>query len=109
METSAVGGHLVRLADETESPPCLNGHCRFSDGQMLLPVCFKFKTSQSLLKKKNSRGRATALLQPVAVTEPPCMFRQTTHAKFLKTLHSEQLSRAQAKNQQECDLLEDIR
>ena len=37
------------------------------------------------------------------------MFRQTTHAKFLKTLHSEQLSRAQAKNQQECDLLEDIR
>ncbi|KAF0300791.1 F-BAR and double SH3 domains protein 2 [Amphibalanus amphitrite] len=34
---------------------------------------------------------------------------QTTHAKFLKALHSEQLSRAQAKNQQECDLLEDIR
>ncbi|XP_043195314.1 protein nervous wreck-like isoform X1 [Amphibalanus amphitrite] len=35
--------------------------------------------------------------------------RKTTHAKFLKALHSEQLSRAQAKNQQECDLLEDIR
>ncbi|XP_037070094.1 protein nervous wreck-like [Pollicipes pollicipes] len=35
--------------------------------------------------------------------------RKTTHAKFLKSLHAEQLSRVQAKNQQECDLLEDIR
>lgn len=31
------------------------------------------------------------------------------YAKFLKNLHSEQIAKLQAKNQHECDLLEDIR
>nr|CAD7195105.1 unnamed protein product [Timema douglasi] len=33
----------------------------------------------------------------------------SNYAKFLKTLHSEQVTKLQAKNQHECDLLEDIR
>ncbi|KAK7865510.1 hypothetical protein R5R35_003211 [Gryllus longicercus] len=35
--------------------------------------------------------------------------RKGNYAKFLKTLHSEQVAKLQAKNQHECDLLEDIR
>ncbi|XP_023704250.1 protein nervous wreck isoform X6 [Cryptotermes secundus] len=35
--------------------------------------------------------------------------RKGNYAKFLKTLHSEQVTKLQAKNQHECDLLEDIR
>jgi hypothetical protein len=34
---------------------------------------------------------------------------QGNYAKFLKHLHSEQVTKLQAKNQHECDLLEDIR
>ena len=34
---------------------------------------------------------------------------QGNYAKFLKHLHSEQVAKLQAKNQHECDLLEDIR
>lgn len=36
-------------------------------------------------------------------------FFQGNYAKFLKNLHSEQITKLQAKNQHECDLLEDIR
>nr|CAD7424609.1 unnamed protein product [Timema monikensis] len=36
-------------------------------------------------------------------------FNNSNYAKFLKTLHSEQVTKLQAKNQHECDLLEDIR
>ncbi|XP_069671228.1 protein nervous wreck isoform X2 [Periplaneta americana] len=35
--------------------------------------------------------------------------RKGNYAKFLKTLHSEQVAKLQAKHQHECDLLEDIR
>ncbi|KAK6628801.1 hypothetical protein RUM43_002617 [Polyplax serrata] len=35
--------------------------------------------------------------------------KKGNYAKFLKTLHGEQVVKLQAKNQQECDLLEDIR
>jgi hypothetical protein len=34
---------------------------------------------------------------------------QGNYAKFLKHLHTEQVTKLQAKNQHECELLEDIR
>jgi hypothetical protein len=34
---------------------------------------------------------------------------QGNYTKFLKNLHAEQVAKLQAKNQHECDLLEDIR
>ncbi|KAL6268816.1 hypothetical protein P5V15_001940 [Pogonomyrmex californicus] len=37
------------------------------------------------------------------------MQRQGNYAKFLKNVHAEQAAKLQAKNQHECDLLEDIR
>jgi hypothetical protein len=42
------------------------------------------------------------------VTIKPLML-QGNYVKFLKHLHSEQVAKLQAKNQHECDLLEDIR
>ncbi|KAF6200571.1 hypothetical protein GE061_005014 [Apolygus lucorum] len=35
--------------------------------------------------------------------------RKGNYAKFLKNLHSEQVAKLQLKNQNECDLLEDVR
>lgn len=37
------------------------------------------------------------------------IFQQGNYAKFLKNLHTEQLTKLQLKNQHECELLEDIR
>lgn len=34
---------------------------------------------------------------------------QSNYTKFLKNLHTEQISKLHAKNQHECDLLEDLR
>lgn len=34
---------------------------------------------------------------------------QSNYTKFLKNLHTEQIAKLQAKNQHECDLLEDLR
>lgn len=34
---------------------------------------------------------------------------QSNYTKFLKNLHSEQIAKLHAKNQHECDLLEDLR
>ncbi|CAH2034989.1 unnamed protein product, partial [Iphiclides podalirius] len=55
------------------------------------------------LVKQVSRRVAAARL---AMQPPP---RKSNYTKFLKNLHTEQIAKLHAKNQHECDLLEDLR
>lgn len=61
----------------------------------------------SLQSKNNFYSLAAT--EVIDTFETHSFFSQGNHAKFLKTLHSEQVAKLQLKNQHECELLEDIR
>lgn len=49
------------------------------------------------------------LFYTVGLTDLLPFAQQGNYAKFLKSLHTEQINKLQVKNQYECELLDDIR